>query len=201
MCALSLTLIRVCRPERCFLEIAKLAHPVQVHVERFDSQATSDQVKHFLRSMLTCHHRELSRCQATAHDDYVHVFLLSQLDLYRRIRKLSNLHGMAAPLSSFAQSSRDRRCISWSNGKHNHAGMMYALIRAYCEDLFGFRYLWNDAEVDIFDPLFLYQVSPEPIPINDTLAVITEERARGCKIILAVTLIDSDRRSCTGQKN
>jgi hypothetical protein len=79
---LFLTFISVCRPERCFLEITEFSHPVQVYVERFDSQSTPDQMKYLPCSMLARHDGQLSRSQATTHDHDVHIFLLVQLRCY-----------------------------------------------------------------------------------------------------------------------
>jgi hypothetical protein len=171
------TFISIGRPEGCFLKITELSHPVQIHIERFDSQSTSDQVEDPSGSMLACHYCQLSRSQTATHDDYIYVFVLSQLGCHGRIRELSNLHSMAACLSSFPESGWDRRCIARSNCKHNAASKVCALIRADREDLLSLRDPRNDAEIDVLDSLLLYEISPQSIPINHTLAIVPEERA------------------------
>jgi hypothetical protein len=125
--------------------------------------------------MLACHHCQLSGSQAATHNNYTHVPLMSQLGCHGRIRKLSNLHGMATSLSSFTKPSWDRRCIPRSNSKHNTTCVMYALVRAYREDLLGLRHPWNSAKIDVFDSLLLYEISPKSVPIDYTLAIVPKE--------------------------
>jgi hypothetical protein len=155
-----LTFISIGRPEGCLLKVTELSHPVQIHVEGFDSKSTPDQVEYLCRSMLACHYCQLSGSQTTTHDDYIYVFLLSQLGCHGRIRELSNLHGMATCLSNFSESGGDRWCIARSNCKHNAASKVRAFIRADREYLLDFRDPRNHTEIDVFDSLLLYEISP-----------------------------------------
>jgi hypothetical protein len=111
------------------------------------------------------------------------------------IWELSNLHGMTTSLSCLPKPSRNGRWVSWPNRKHNNPSVMHILVRMYREDLLGLGDPWHKTEVDIFDALLVYKVTPEPIPVNYTLAIIMKERAGGCEIVFAVTLVNRDWRS------
>jgi hypothetical protein len=153
-------------------------------------------MKHLLCSVLDGHDSELGRCQSTTDNHNVHILALPHLCCHRGVWKLTDLHGMAACLTSLVQPDGWYVWrVAWTYCKHDTSSVMHslALVRTDCKDFIRVGHCSHDTVVDVFNTLLSYEVPPEPVSVNHALAIVSEQCAARCIVVLTFSLIDGYR--------